>query len=224
MHQAYSSQSTKANLHRAVENEKAPPEDGAFQIAYRTSAVLLVLLTTLVAALLLLAGLLLPAALLATLLLATSLLLAGLLVWILIHFTFLSNIGLSAISIGCAHNNNARPLCLFRATSAFNFEEKRIWNLIPPRRVPFQIGGTDDGTLPTAVVAWDTDSYTGADLDIRRLALAPQRRVRATRRIRHSLGPRLRGPKPYGRPARPPCQLHLITLGWRGVAAPSMPC
>jgi len=128
----------------------------------------------LTATLLLLAGLLLPPALLATLLLATLLLLAGLLVWILIHFTFLSNIGLSAISIGCAQNNNARPLCLFRATSAFNFEEKRIWNLIPPRRVPFQIGGTDDGTLPTAVVAWDTDTYTGADLDIRRLALTSE--------------------------------------------------
>jgi hypothetical protein len=160
--------------------------------------VLLVLVTTLLllagllltATLLLLAGLLLPAALLATLLLATLLLLAGLLlppallatllllagllVWILIHFTFLSNIGLSAISIGCARNNNARPLCLFRATSAFNFEEKRIWNLIPPRHVPFQIGGTDDGTLPTAVVAWDTDTYTGADLDIRRLALTSE--------------------------------------------------
>ena len=46
------------------------------------------------AALLLLAGLLLPAALLATLLLTTLLLLAGLLVRILVHFTFLSNIGL----------------------------------------------------------------------------------------------------------------------------------
>ena len=101
MPQAYSSRSTNANLHRAVENEKAPPEDGAFQIAYRTSAVLLVLLTTLVAAL---TGLLLPAALLATLLLATLLLLAGLLVWILIHFTFLSNVGLKRT---CAPNNNA---------------------------------------------------------------------------------------------------------------------
>ena len=104
MPQAYSSRSTKANLHRAVENEKAPPGGGAFQIAYRTSAVLLVLLTTLLAALLLLTGLLLPAALLATLLLATLLLLAGLLVWILIHFTFLSNVGLKRT---CAPNNNA---------------------------------------------------------------------------------------------------------------------
>ena len=116
MPQAYSSWSTKANLSRAVENEKAPPAGGAFQIAYRASAVLLVLLTTLVAALLLLTGLLLPAALLATLLatllcpllatllLATLLLLAGLLVWILIHFTFLSNVGLKRT---CAPNNNA---------------------------------------------------------------------------------------------------------------------
>jgi hypothetical protein len=87
---------------------------------------------------------------------------------------YFSNIGLNAISIGCALNNNARLLCLFRATSVFNFEAKRIWNLISPRRVPFQIGGTDDGTLSTAVVAWNTDSYTGADLDIRRLALASE--------------------------------------------------
>jgi hypothetical protein len=74
----------------------------------------LVLLTTLVAALLLLTGLLLSAALLATLLatllLATLLLLAGLLVWILIHFTFLSNVGLKRT---CAPNNNELVPYLF---------------------------------------------------------------------------------------------------------------
>lgn len=70
----------------------------------------MVLLTTLVAALLLLTGLLLSAALLATLLLATLLLLAGLLVWILIHFTFLSNVGLKRT---CAPNNNELVPYLF---------------------------------------------------------------------------------------------------------------
>ncbi len=59
---------------------------------------LLVLLTALAGTtrllLLLLAGLLLSAALLSALLLTTLLLLAGLLVWILIHRSFLSNIGL----------------------------------------------------------------------------------------------------------------------------------
>ena len=67
--------------------------DRALQHASAVLLTLLVLLATLMAALLLLAGLLLPATLLATLLLTTLLLLAGLLVRILVHFTFLSNIG-----------------------------------------------------------------------------------------------------------------------------------
>ena len=83
----------------------------------------MVLLTTLVAALLLLTGLLLSAALLATLLLATLLLatlllLAGLLVWILIHFTFLSNVGLKRT---CAPNNNELVPYLFPDGRTFNF-------------------------------------------------------------------------------------------------------
>lgn len=38
---------------------------------------------------------------------------------------------------------------------------------------PFSTGGTDDGTLFVTVAARDPDSDIGADLDIRRLALAP---------------------------------------------------
>jgi hypothetical protein len=89
-------------------NEKPRLAAGLFPFLFASSAVLLVLLATLLlATLLLLAGLLLSAALLlttllllarlllsATLLLTTLLLLARLLVRILIHFTFLSNIWL----------------------------------------------------------------------------------------------------------------------------------
>jgi hypothetical protein len=66
-------------------NEKPRLAAGLFRFLFARSAVLLVLLATL----LLLAGLLLSAALL-----LTTLLLARLLVRILIHFTFLFNIGL----------------------------------------------------------------------------------------------------------------------------------
>jgi hypothetical protein len=79
-----------------VKNEKPHLTAGLFRISFVSSTVLLVLLAILMlATLLLLAGLLLAAALLAAaLLLTTLLLLARLLVRILIHFTFLSNIGL----------------------------------------------------------------------------------------------------------------------------------
>jgi hypothetical protein len=96
-------------------NEKPRLAAGLSRFLFASSAVLLILLATLVlATLLLLAGLLLSAALLAGLLLTTLLLLAGLLlttllllarllVWILIHFTFLSNIGLKR------HFDQSRP-------------------------------------------------------------------------------------------------------------------
>jgi hypothetical protein len=74
-------------------NEKPRLAAGLFRFLFARSAVLLVLLV-LLATLLLLAGLLLSAALLAAALLLTTLLLARLLVRILIHFTFLFNIGL----------------------------------------------------------------------------------------------------------------------------------
>lgn len=85
-------------------NEKPRLAAGLSRFLFASSAVLLILLATLVlATLLLLAGLLLSAALLAGLLLTTLLLLARLLVWILIHFTFLSNIGLKR------HFDQSRP-------------------------------------------------------------------------------------------------------------------
>ncbi|HEY6858714.1 MAG TPA: hypothetical protein VI358_02895 [Pseudolabrys sp.] len=88
----------------ARKNEKPHLTAGLFRILFVSSTVLLVLLATLMlATLLLLAGLLLSAALLAALLLTTLLLLARLLVRILIHFTFLSNIGLKR------HFNQSRP-------------------------------------------------------------------------------------------------------------------
>ena len=87
-------------------NEKPRLAAGLSRFLFASSAVLLILLATLVlATLLLLAGLLLSAAffLLAGLLLTTLLLLARLLVWILIYFTFLSNIGLKR------HFDQSRP-------------------------------------------------------------------------------------------------------------------
>jgi hypothetical protein len=75
-------------------NEKPRLAAGLFRFLFARSAVLLVLLATL----LLLAGLLLSAALL-----LTTLLLARLLVRILIHFTFLFNIGLKR------HFDQSRP-------------------------------------------------------------------------------------------------------------------
>jgi hypothetical protein len=52
------------------------------------------------------------------------------------------------------------------------FEPNRIWNLCRLAVFPFSTGGTDDGTLFVTVAARDPDSDIGADLDIRRLALA----------------------------------------------------
>jgi hypothetical protein len=103
-------------------NEKPRLAAGPFRFLFARSAVLLVLLATL-----LLAGLLLAAALPAAALLLTTLLLARLLVRILIHFTFLFNIGLKRHAPMAS--GNARPLYLFPCTCTFNFKTKRIWNL-----------------------------------------------------------------------------------------------
>lgn len=94
----------KANIRCAKEIEKPRLAAGLFRFIFVSSTVLLVFLATLMlTTLLLLAGLLLSAALLTGLLLTTLLLLARLLVWILIHFTFLSNIGLKR------HFDQSRP-------------------------------------------------------------------------------------------------------------------
>lgn len=94
----------KANIRCAKENEKPRLAAGLFRFIFVSSTVLLVFLATLMlTTLLLLAGLLLSAALLAALLLTTLLLLARLLVRILIHFTFLSQMGLKR------HFDQSRP-------------------------------------------------------------------------------------------------------------------
>lgn len=90
----------KANIRCAKENEKPRLAAGLFRFIFVSSTVLLVFLATLMlTTLLLLAGLLLSAALLLT----TLLLLARLLVRILIHFTFLSHMGLKR------HFDQSRP-------------------------------------------------------------------------------------------------------------------
>ncbi|MGB8576199.1 MAG: hypothetical protein WCD56_06500 [Pseudolabrys sp.] len=85
----------KANVRCAKEKMRNPASRRGFSDFFSPSAVLLVLLATLLllSAALLAAALLLTTLLLTTLLL-TTLLLARLLVRILIHFTFLFNIGL----------------------------------------------------------------------------------------------------------------------------------
>src|SRR6185312_6785750 len=86
MRQAYSSRSSIA---MAMEKAKPRTDVRGFRICVSESE-----LAVLLPALLLLTGLLLATLLLlAGLLLATLLLLAGLLVWILIHRSYLSNIG-----------------------------------------------------------------------------------------------------------------------------------
>jgi hypothetical protein len=98
----------KANIRCAEENEKLRLTAELFRFIFVSSTVLLVLLAALMlATLLLLAGLLLSTALLAALPLTTLLLLARLLVRILIHFTFLSHMGLKR------HFDQSRP---WRAT------------------------------------------------------------------------------------------------------------
>jgi hypothetical protein len=106
-------------------------------------AVLLALLTALAGPrrllLLLLTGLLLPAALLLTaLLLTTLLLLARLLVWILIHCSFLSNIGLERRLDRSRPmvRDNAWRLHSFPFTGEFNFDENVLGTCWQRREFP----------------------------------------------------------------------------------------
>jgi hypothetical protein len=120
---------------------------------------LLVLLTALAGPrrllLLLLAGLLLSAALLlATLLLAALLLLTGFLVWILIHCTFLSNIGLKR------HLDRSRPMAKYNAwllhsfpfTGPLNFDENVFGTCWQRREFPIRI--TEERTMGRYMLLW----------------------------------------------------------------------
>lgn len=108
MCRAYASRIAKANVWCAVFKMESPATRRGFpQLINRVLAALTLLAGLLLPALLLtalllltrlllaalLSALLLATLLLATLLLLTTLLLAGLLVWILIHRSFLSNVG-----------------------------------------------------------------------------------------------------------------------------------
>jgi hypothetical protein len=122
-------------------------------------AALLALLTALAwpwrLLLLLLTGLLLSAALLlATLLLTTLLLLAGLLVWILIHRTFLSNIGSKR------HLDRSRPMARdnawwlhsFPFMGPLNFDENVFGTR--SRRCGFHIRATEERTMGRYMLLW----------------------------------------------------------------------
>ena len=112
----------KANIRCAAKNEKPRLAAGLFRFIFVSSTVLLVFLATLMlTTLLLLTGLLLSAALLLT----TLLLLARFLVRILIHFTFLSHMGLKC------YFDQSRPwrvtmrgsLYLFRALARLTWKQ-----------------------------------------------------------------------------------------------------
>jgi hypothetical protein len=114
-------------------------------------ATLLLLTRFLLATLLLLTGLRLPALLLLTTLLAR------LLVWILIHSSFLSNIGSPLRSL-VFHGRSQFAANAF--VPGFTLKQC-VWNLCPGLKFP---SATDDGTLYASVVAWGTDSDSGAHL------------------------------------------------------------
>ena len=115
---------------------------------------LLTLLTALLATLLLLTGLLLPTLLLAALLLATLLLLAGLLVWILIHRTFLSNVGSKR------HHDRLRPMARdnawrvhsFPFTAPLNFDENVFGTRAQQQEFPIHI--TERRTMGRYMLLW----------------------------------------------------------------------
>jgi hypothetical protein len=123
---------------------------------------LLLLTRFLLAALLLLATL--TRLRLATLLLLTGLLLtallAGLLVWILIHRSFLSNIGSPLRSL-VFHGKSQSAANAF--VPRFTLRQC-VWNLSGRVEFPSATRRTDDGTLYASVVAWGADSDSGADL------------------------------------------------------------
>lgn len=68
-------------------------------------------------------------------------------------------------------SDNARSLYLFRALARLTLKQNVFGTWCGLDVFLVTTGGTDDGTLSTAVVARDTNSYSGADLDIWRLAL-----------------------------------------------------
>jgi hypothetical protein len=121
-------------------------------------ATLLLLTRFLLATLLLLTGLRLPALLLTTLLLTT--LLARLLVWILIHSSFLSNIGSPLRSL-VFHGRSQFAANTF--VPRFTLRQC-VWNLCVRVEFPSATRRTDDGTLYASVVAWGTDSDSDAHL------------------------------------------------------------
>jgi hypothetical protein len=119
---------------------------------------LLVLLTTLPRPrrllLLLLTGLLLAATLLLTALLAALLLLTRLLVWILIHLTFLSNIG-SKRHLDRSRfmaRDNAWRLHSFQFTNALNFDENVFGTCWRCREFPIRI--TEERTMGRYMLLW----------------------------------------------------------------------
>jgi hypothetical protein len=120
---------------------------------------LLLLTRFLLATLLLLTGLRLPALLLLTTLLLTTLL-ARLLVWILIHSSFLSNIGSPLRSL-VFHGRSQFAANTF--VPRFTLRQC-VWNLCVRVEFPSATRRTDDGTLYASVVAWGTDSDSGAHL------------------------------------------------------------
>ena len=108
----------------------------------------------------LLLALLLLTRLLVAALLATLLLLAGLLVWILIHRSFLSNIGSPLRSL-VFHGKSQSAANAF--VPRFTLRQC-VWNLSPRVEFPFATRRTDDGTLYAFVAAWGADSDSGARL------------------------------------------------------------
>jgi hypothetical protein len=104
--------------------------------------------------LLLLTRLLLAALLLTALLLATLLLLAGLLVWILIHFTFLSNVGSERHIVRSRPmaRDNAPWLRLFPFTCALNFDENVFGTCRQQREFPLRT--MEERTMGRYMLLW----------------------------------------------------------------------
>jgi len=120
-------------------------------------ATLLLLTGLLLATLLLLTGLLLAA------LLATLLLLAGLLVWILVHRSFLSNIGSPLRSL-VFHGESQSAANAFVPRSIHDSLKQCVWNLRSRVEFPFATRRTDDGTLYASLAGWSADPDSRADL------------------------------------------------------------
>jgi len=104
---------------------------------------------------------------LATLLLLTGLLLtallAGLLVWILIHRSFLSNIGSPLRSL-VFHGKSQSAANAFVPRSIHDSLKQCVWNLRSRVEFPFATRRTDDGTLYASLAGWSADPDSRADL------------------------------------------------------------